>query len=595
MHKKPFMGSIRLSLVLLSVVTHLVFISVSQAFDTTTNEVLFQINRQEDVPTTRSELIKDFNNLNLTRADKLYITDASIQMLTNCNPYRSAELYVLKYDTLPALRNIRRKVIKGINNFRFHLAISRVFVGIKNSGSNIFIPSRLHDATAELGFRISEFYDEGNNTPRYLRTSIRSSIPVPEEDFPRGSELITFDGKPFAQQALTFISRYVGTNEANNRARAELYFLRRILSIHKPPRRKFATIGYIHPNGTRFSVRFPWNFVAPPASSVTSRQISDSDNVHKFALSSNAQMQMKREEENEFLEPPAVIRQNQETERLERTTFDFSNPELSTYFGQKIMTLSGPIYRISVRREAGFFESEGAIQELSSFLNNVTKDGQNLVIDLRGCVGGSLVSVMRLFELIAPDHVLVPPNPFSVTTTDITSAIAEADGSFLEFFRPAMREARINRQSIIQGGDLGYLTFQSRPKRLKSAYQGRLLVATDGFTYGTCESLTRWISDEGLGEIAGVHGSTAGLSSSALSYAGFRFFVPEVFTRNLPLGIRINVPLTRDLRSGLFSGSTYMYKGLPTKHRYFLSRTDIETGNDGFYNFLGKLLKDMGL
>lgn len=544
---------------------------------------------------TKQFLINDFNNLNLSVDHKMRILDAAIVLVDEFSCQRDFIINSLNYDPSKELEIVKRD-LRSMTNYRFHKKTRRIFNILRRVDAYFFIPSLLHRARVQLGFRIAEYYENGGDRPKYIRSSISIPGSVDEREFPRGSVLDTFDGQPFTVQALSWMRQYEPTNRWNLRAMAVDYFLNRDPEKHRLPLNPFARIGYIHPNGSRIVKRLPWLYTVP--THAISPSARDSDTTDRKNFHSPLLFSGRRSLDSSHVDDPVSLRASSHQVgegRLERVSYSFKSDRLIGTSAELVQTRSGPMYcwRIGIIPLINRKEE----LELRTFLRSMKT--KNLVIDLRDCRGGYIYSIRKIFELLAPDDAVVPPFPFSISTGNVMSEVAESKSNTgLRFFTMGMREARSNKQTMVSVGDqfkYGINILKVNPKRMKNAFSGNILIATSALTFGACESLAALIRDERLGEVAGIHGTTYGISSTPLSFEYLRstFGPKSLGTDPLPLKTQIEVPAFRFERSNYFSGSTFTFNGIVSKYRYAVTKADVVNDNDdGFMNFLGNVFRD---
>ncbi|HEX4274042.1 MAG TPA: S41 family peptidase [Bryobacteraceae bacterium] len=238
-----------------------------------------------------------------------------------------------------------------------------------------------------------------------------------------------------------------------------------------------------------------------------------------------------------------------------------------------IQTSSGEFGMIRI---GSFYENPPIfLQTFLKCLERLPQDG--LVLDLRGCEEGFVITAEQLLQLFTDQKTSPQPFEFRATRT-IREIVANI---------PAFREWR---DAFEDGKDYSGprpLTSCEQANGVGRKYFGPVVVLVDALTYSSAEMFAAGIQDHGIGTIVGIASRTGGGGASPWSQQAICQFSGRDQFRPVPEAPSFRVAARRSRRVGKNSGRLLEGVGIEPDIMYSLNRDD-------FCNQDRKLLETVG-
>lgn len=508
--------------------------------------------------------------------DRLQVIDTLVPLLEGVYCHLPQKRAGYAVDPVQALRLLRQRCV-DLTDGEFHLAVTRIFTGLRDAHTRYVGPSGLHGKVAALPFLVESYGPYA--APRFILSKLAETAGVEDPDFAEGVELLWWNFVPMCRAVDVYAAQETGGRPDSGRARALETLTFRSLDYGPPPDEHVVVVGF-RAGRTLREVRIPWRVVGIPPAAMA----RDPQAALKAAWNPAAESVRQAKK---LMFAPRVWDAERRNANASAAGEWIATSMPGVLAARTVPTKRGELAYLRIW-SFDVEDHDAFVTEAKRLLQELPQD--RLIVDLRANPGGLIWAAERLLQLFTNEIIL--PTRFSLLATPVTRAMAESAFNRLELdawvdsLSDAVSTGEVYSQPIA-------LTDPEWCRDIGRIFPGTAALVVDANTYSSGDLFAAGWADHGIGPLVSVgHATGAGGAnvwgdlqlSDALMGTPFEF-------DPLPNGIRFTMSIRRAIRSGRSDGvpiEDLGIRGIP----YALTRRDLLHGNSDLHNFCAQTLED---
>lgn len=505
-------------------------------------------------------------------------------------------------DPVQRLRLIKHRLDQSTpstmdSEFEFHREMLEVFNSVRDLHTNYLLPAPFNNTVAFLPFDVEEYFDE--KEPKYIASHFMQGFS--HQHFKPGVEITMWNGVPIGRAIAVNANRHAGSNLAARHVRGIDGLTIRPLQRSLPPDELWVIIGYIDLNGNERELRQDW-LVSPP--------LPDTDGVDADSASENAtclgidlEVDIIRRMKKMLFAPNVVAEAGKKGRKLS-TRRPAAGAEVTTsmpgvFSAKSVETPSGVfgyirIFSFSVNDPAAFVEEFIRLAEL------LPQSG--LIIDVRGNGGGHIWASEGLLQVLTPVEII--PEPVQFINTPLNLRICKRHegnpagielGPWVESMRRSVETGAV----YSRGFSITPVEFANQ---WGQKYYGPVILITDARCYSATDIFAAGFKDHEIGPVLGVDDNTGAGGANVWTHGLLRELLrlplpadTDSPYENLPNAAGMRVSIRRTLRVGEQAGTPVEDLGVTPDQRYFMTKSDLLSGNEDLINSAAETLSTMSV
>ena len=532
----------------------------------------------------------------LSKADRLLLVDQAMVLLNESYVHLELKRSMHAVEPVQRLRLLRYRLTQPagstMSDLEFHKEMSLIFASVRDLHTNYLLPTPFRERTAFLPFLVEEYVEDG--APHYMVTKTIAGFEHPT--FVPGVEVLHWNGVPMQRAILANAEIQSGSNRAASFARGLDALTLRPLVRSLPPDEDWVVVTYRGADGTEQDVRLDWMVWAPPSGIGVDPDAGAASRAGAlgYDIQTDAVNQAKK-----------VL--------FAARAFSLEEGALPVAVGAEDLPTSMPtVFRArNVETGAGTFAYVRIftfnVQDADEFVAEFTRLVQllppaGLIVDVRGNGGGLIYAAERLLQVFTPRE--IEPSRAQFITTPLMLDLCERHapspldpGFDLGAWVPSLRQAVSTGAVYSQARPI---TDPESANARGQAYQGPVVLITDGLCYSATDMFAAGFRDHDIGRILGVADNTGAGGANVWTHELLRILMDAphpgeaVVPRNpfhpLPNGAGMRVSVRRTIRVGALDGTPLEDLGVEPDETHAMTRDDVLHGNRDLIEHAGELL-----
>ncbi len=481
------------------------------------------------------------------------------------------------------------------SEFEFHREMLEVFNSVRDLHTNYLLPAPFNNTVAFLPFDVEEYFDE--KEPKYIASHFMQGFS--HQHFKPGVEITMWSGVPIGRAIAVNADRHAGSNLAARHVRGIDGLTIRPLQRSLPPDELWVIIGYTDLNGNARELRQDW-LVSPP--------LPDTDGVDPDSASENAsclgmdlEVDIIRRMKKMLFAPKVVAEAGKKRRKLSmrRPAAGDAVPTsmLGIFSAKSVETPSGifgyiRIFSFNVDDPSAFVEEFIRLTEL------LPQSG--LIIDVRGNGGGHIWGSEGLLQVLTPFE--IAPEPVQFINTPLNLRICKRHegnpvgidlGPWVESIKGSVETGAVYSRAFP-------ITPVEFANQWGQKYHGPVILITDARCYSATDIFAAGFKDHNIGPILGADDNTGAGGANVWTHGLLRELLrvpspadPDSPYENLPNSANMRVSIRQTLRVGEQAGTPVEDLGVTPDQRYFMTKSDLLSGNEDLINSAAKTLSTM--
>jgi hypothetical protein len=532
----------------------------------------------------------------LDGGQRLQILDILIEALGGTYAHLPAKRAAYASDPIQALTLLRRRAA-DLPNSEFHRAVTTIVTGLRDAHTRYVGPQTLGDQVAVLPFLVEQYGPD--RAPRYLVSKLNADA-IDDTDYllgpgekledryrlQAGSELVSWNGIPFARAVEVYADQETGGRPDSRRARALESLTLRALDYGPPPDEHWVIVGYRTGRAAVREVRLHWRVLRPGKAATAMDQKSGSLGALKQGTDPAAEANRRAKKQMYSTRLWAG-----DQDRPNAPAAD-ARPKLGEWIEtpmQDVLAAKALSRKVGYLRIWSFDvnDDDAFVAELIRLLGLLPQTG--LIIDLRANPGGLIWAAERALQLFTTRRP-IQPTRFSLLATPLTRQLADNP-----FNRIELEAWSQSLQDAVSTGELWAqplaLTDPTWCNDQTWIYPGRSVLIVDANTYSSGDLFAAGWVDHQIGDLVSIGQATGAGGANVWTSAQLRDALDgtDHALASLPGGAHFTIAFRRAIRSADGDGIPIEDLGIPGIP-YEMTRRDLLESNKDLLAFCTDLL-----
>lgn len=524
----------------------------------------------------------------LTRGQRLLLVDQALTLLEMNYVHLPLKRAIHAIDPVRKLQLLKFQVqntkkTRLPSDMQFHQTMQEIFTSTRDLHTNYLLPSPFSNKIAFLPFLIEEYFEPGDEAPKYLVSRVADVFRY--RHFKPGVEVCFWNGIPIRRAIELNGENQAGSNPEARFARGLDRMTIRPMMVSLPPDEDWVVVAFRTPEGRELELRQEWRVLT----------LEMGEELLLFEHNNKRRMRVRRlgralsasvDIQKHAINHARKILFAPEALAAGRRAKD-ENRRIAVAKGMK-KTSMPEVFRVRTvnvdRQEFGYLRIfTFAVDDASEFVKEFARlltllPQKGLIIDVRGNGGGNINAGERALQLLTPRR--IKPELFEFITTPLNLLLSrqrsvDAD---LSPWANSIAQALLTGTTYSRGIPL---TSEEDCNDTGQVYYGPVVLVTDALCYSTTDMFAAGFQDHEIGTILGTNLNTGAGGANVWEHDELLSFMNRRYDafKPLPADTRMRIALLRSIRVGKNAGSPLEELGVVPDIPYAMTRDDVMFAN----------------